>query len=686
MTCPSSVVGKFLVLHGAVTYNPTHLADKQKAGKFAMGAFYRIQTRHGTWLAAHSQSAEVVCCADEGAESQQRPLLGYISKLRPEVCFLIADSAGLGRLTMRPGLNCEALLPLGLAPNDSAQTVSLYHPDTGKWVCAAPLQNGGSFAPVTADRDVIRAYEEFTLVPMQSIFVSQEVTSLVGRLDQLLASPMSVDTILSQPQGDAALLQAVGRMMTRVQLGDLAQSLLESPNACRKLAELFPDDLFGTLGLPALADWVARRNTRATPILPTTGWLRRHLMFKPKPKAKEPPVSPPPGRITLGTELDRLAALGRDGQYVSFPHACTAIARRAVEPRRDVCIVATARNEGLYLLDWIAYHRALGVEAFFLYTNDNDDGSDDLLAALALAGVIHWADNKVATGGSAQHKAYSHALALRPEVLDYRWALIIDLDEYMVLNPKVFRSIPAYLRWQETDVVDAIGLNWIFHGSCGAANWRDDFIVRRFPNPVTAPNAHIKSLIRPRKFIHSLPHNPLTYRRQQFVFKNSSSNPHVPHAKIGPAWSETPVAEYAWINHYFYKSTEEFLLKWSRNRGDHARIDGPTNTVLTAQFVREFVTQFDKREEQRADPEIAAAGYERELSNLMNLPGVSEAFDLIKRTYVERMKIIIPMFLEAPAIVETGTVGEAFLNTLGLSRDRISRPAITEGDHASAVV
>ena len=52
--------------------------------------------------------------------------------------------------------------------------------------------------------------------------------------------------------------------------------------------------------------------------------------------------------------------------------------------------MTAVRNEGLYLVEWLAYHRQLGVDAFFIYANDNDDGSDALLAALSRAGVVNW--------------------------------------------------------------------------------------------------------------------------------------------------------------------------------------------------------------------------------------------------------------------------------------------------------
>ena len=45
---------------------------------------------------------------------------------------------------------------------------------------------------------------------------------------------------------------------------------------------------------------------------------------------------------------------------------------------------ASTLSSGSRIIDWLEF------EAFYLYSNDNDDGSDALLSALADAGVITW--------------------------------------------------------------------------------------------------------------------------------------------------------------------------------------------------------------------------------------------------------------------------------------------------------
>ena len=200
--------------------------------------------------------------------------------------------------------------------------------------------------------------------------------------------------------------------------------------------------------------------------------------------------------MQLPPEWDFLAEAGLNGRTITAAHTLSAAARASVPPRRPVCVVATARNEGLYLLEWIAYHHLVGAEALFIYSNDNSDGSDDLLRALALSGEITWIENHLDVGRGAQPKAYGHAFSVLPGVLDYRWSLVIDLDEFFSFDVGRFRSLPDYIAWQETQRVDAISLNWLVYGSGGASAWSNGPMVERFTKRLPWIDPHIKSLSR----------------------------------------------------------------------------------------------------------------------------------------------------------------------------------------------
>ena len=56
--------------------------------------------------------------------------------------------------------------------------------------------------------------------------------------------------------------------------------------------------------------------------------------------------------------------------------------------RLGILAVITLRNEGAFLLEWLAHHLATGVDHVLTFTNDCEDGTDALLDRLAQMGHV----------------------------------------------------------------------------------------------------------------------------------------------------------------------------------------------------------------------------------------------------------------------------------------------------------
>ena len=54
----------------------------------------------------------------------------------------------------------------------------------------------------------------------------------------------------------------------------------------------------------------------------------------------------------------------------------------------SVLAITTMRNEAPFVLEWIAYHKHIGVTDCLIYTIDCEDGTDVLLDRLAALGVV----------------------------------------------------------------------------------------------------------------------------------------------------------------------------------------------------------------------------------------------------------------------------------------------------------
>ncbi|NHX28195.1 glycosyltransferase family 2 protein, partial [Escherichia coli] len=77
-------------------------------------------------------------------------------------------------------------------------------------------------------------------------------------------------------------------------------------------------------------------------------------------------------------------------------------------------IVSTMKNEGPYILEWIAYHRAIGFDDFVLFSNDCTDGTNLILNRLDQMGIVQHFDNPLGPRMDPQRAAYSRAGKMAP--------------------------------------------------------------------------------------------------------------------------------------------------------------------------------------------------------------------------------------------------------------------------------
>lgn len=271
--------------------------------------------------------------------------------------------------------------------------------------------------------------------------------------------------------------------------------------------------------------------------------------------------------------------------------------RKQLKPKNKFCVVATSKNEGVYLLEWIAYYKHLGAGTIFIYSNGNDDGSDKLLKALHDAGEIRYIENQVNAGCSAQNKAYTHALTINKEILEYEWSLFVDLDEYLTFNDSIFSSTHDFLDWHGKRDVNAIALNWIFSIPDIDGDWINIPITKRIKNFEKRTNGHIKSFIRPHFFSSSLPHHPVSIENFPFSYRTASGQPHLKSKKYDSlSISDNPSNTHASILHFFNRTIPEFIWKYSRNRGDHPNVtDSSAFTESLLPFLKEFITAIDSK-------------------------------------------------------------------------------------------
>ena len=171
-------------------------------------------------------------------------------------------------------------------------------------------------------------------------------------------------------------------------------------------------------------------------------------------------------------------------------------------PEAPRILVATCmKDEGPFILEWIAWHRAIGVTDFIVFTNDCADGSDALLERLDRMGVIQHAPNPALGTGSTYFQPA--ALNYVPHFQAFKtcdFFISMDVDEF--INVRVGDG-------RITDLLDAAGpfdalsMCELNHGANGNETYEPGWVTEQFPlHQTEAPGRWkaqrgVKTIVRP---------------------------------------------------------------------------------------------------------------------------------------------------------------------------------------------
>ncbi len=147
-----------------------------------------------------------------------------------------------------------------------------------------------------------------------------------------------------------------------------------------------------------------------------------------------------------------------------------------------ITAVLTVKNEGAFLLEWLAHHRSCGVTDFLVFSNDCDDGTEAMLDRLQALGWLTHLPNPGPYSQGPQWAALKQA-DRHPLVTGADWVLPIDIDEFVNIHVGD-RTIPALLA--ALPEATAIPLTWRLFGNGGVVAIEDQPVTRTFTRAAPA--------------------------------------------------------------------------------------------------------------------------------------------------------------------------------------------------------
>lgn len=292
--------------------------------------------------------------------------------------------------------------------------------------------------------------------------------------------------------------------------------------------------------------------------------------------------------------------------------------------RLKILGLTTMRNEGPYVLEWIAHHLAAGFDHMLVASHDCDDGTDALLEALAKTGSVTHLPFAPEGGKSVQWQALKllgdHALTRSAD-----WAMFFDCDEFLCFSGEI-ETVSDLI--QACGAPDAIALPWRLFGSGGQVAMGEGLTPERFlraaPEDLHYPMGHLfKSLIRPAAFQKLGVHRPRNKKDTAPRWAAPSGQAMAPEfaqnealiSLYGRHKSAARFPDLARLNHYSLRSAEEFILKSLRGLPNHMdrKIDldywaeRNFNTVEDRAILPMMAATRAKLETLLADPGVAHA-------------------------------------------------------------------------------
>ena len=271
-------------------------------------------------------------------------------------------------------------------------------------------------------------------------------------------------------------------------------------------------------------------------------------------------------------------------QYNTLMKAAPAERNAKTVLHGESAAICAIQKSGLWYIDeWVDYHIALGFQTIFIYDNSDDFEvqewySKKFSGGTDLVQIVHW------PGSNQQMPVYNDCMKFIQKHQTLSWIAFIDLDEFIVI--KDMNKYHHIMDLLDTVPQGAGGLtaNWQMFLWNNQTRYEPKPLSLRFDHYQT--NKHVKTIARADriKFIDN-PHFMKYKKRYKAVDTNGD-------VVVGPFNEKMPTDVLA-VNHYHFKSLEEYVLRCKRGRVSFPDNDN-ADTYFECKPKNEIVAEWNK--------------------------------------------------------------------------------------------
>ena len=249
--------------------------------------------------------------------------------------------------------------------------------------------------------------------------------------------------------------------------------------------------------------------------------------------------------------------------------------KRHVSPHGHVTAVSMMKDEGPFVIEWVAHHLAIGFTDLVVYTNDCSYGTDDMLIRLEELGLCHHRRNVIPQGIRPQPSALNYAQD-EPVVGQSDWVMVFDADEFLSIKygDGTLDDLIAAAKAQNAN---GIVVTWRIFGSGGVVDWSRAPVTEQYlmaAPPTWNKGWGVKTLFTFHPDYWKLGiHRPKMKTRHiktefpdQVKWLNGSGREMEDYFKFRGWRSITRTVGYDWVqlNHYAVKSVDSYAIRKMR--------------------------------------------------------------------------------------------------------------------------
>lgn len=229
-----------------------------------------------------------------------------------------------------------------------------------------------------------------------------------------------------------------------------------------------------------------------------------------------------------------------------------------------------AKDEDLYLEEWINFHRVIGSEHIYIYDNESKIPIKELLNKYIKEKIITVIDMP---GRHIQMDAYNHCL--KNFGSSSKWIAFIDVDEFLV--PKSTDTVSEMLT--EYEQYGGLASHWIWYGNNGYINKPNGLVIENYTMAAQknwCMHRHIKSVVQPEKT--EFPQDPHYFKYKEPYYAVLENHTRINGSISFPCanCNKSDIIENhccdtgevhvnkIQTNHYFTKSYNEFMIRHHR--------------------------------------------------------------------------------------------------------------------------